>query len=79
MTSCQYAAPAVEVGRAVDLDLEVRLAEPLGALPVRHLREAQPPARAVLDRLRRDDRQRPCVALDMQDLARGESRLRAGR
>lgn len=66
---------AGELRRPVDLDLEVRVPESLRGGTVRDLAEAQPPAGAILDRFAGDDRERPTVAFEVQDAARGEAGL----
>ena len=66
---------AGELRCPVDLDLEVRVPEPLRGGTVGDLAEAQPPAGPILDRLAGDDRERPAIALEVQHAARGEAGL----
>jgi hypothetical protein len=62
---------------AIDIGLEVGVAKPVGGGPVDDLAEPQAPAGAVVDRRRRDDRQRGRAALAMQDPAAREPVLRS--
>ena len=65
----------LELGVAIERDLEVGGTETLRGAPVPDLLEAEPPAGAVLDRLGVFDRQRRVTALAMQDLADREAIL----
>src|SRR5439155_14887185 len=67
-----------QIGRTVDLDLEVPVAQPLRGRPVRGLAEMQAPAGAVRDWARADHRQRPRISLEMEHRADGEAILRSG-
>ena len=57
----------LEVRIAVDLRLQVRLAEALGRGPVRDLAELQAPTRPILDRGRGNDGERRTRPLAMED------------